>query len=153
MIDPTLKTQSTASLPNIIRSIHIGLLCVQENVNDRPTMGSDVNMLNNLSIELPQPSRPSEFSSSSGSSEIDRIFSLSLEIHFVTRIMLGILAKRSHFCCCSNTNLCSTYNVERMLYVPQGLSLTDFNLVFEGMIEFSSGFEFEIQAKFKKGPS
>nr|GFD10583.1 cysteine-rich RLK (receptor-like protein kinase) 26 [Tanacetum cinerariifolium] len=63
MIDPTLKTGSTGSLQYIIRSIHIGLLCVQKNVNDRPKMGSVVNMLNNLSIELPQPSRPPEFSS------------------------------------------------------------------------------------------
>ncbi|GKB19856.1 kinase RLK-Pelle-DLSV family protein [Tanacetum coccineum] len=68
IIDPTLKTRSTGSLHNIIRSINIGLLCVQENVNDRPTMGSIVNMLNSLSIELPQPSRPPEFNSSSGSS-------------------------------------------------------------------------------------
>ncbi|GKD03958.1 putative receptor-like protein kinase, partial [Tanacetum coccineum] len=72
MIDPTLKTGSTGSLHNIIRSIHIGLLCVQENVNDRPTMGSIVNMLNSLSIVLPQPSRPPEFSSSSGSSGLER---------------------------------------------------------------------------------
>ncbi|GKD31351.1 putative receptor-like protein kinase [Tanacetum coccineum] len=72
MIDPTLKTRSTGSLPNIIRSINIGLLCVQENVNDRPTMGSIVNMLNSLSIELPQPSRPPEFNSWSGSSGLEK---------------------------------------------------------------------------------
>ncbi|GJR98014.1 putative receptor-like protein kinase, partial [Tanacetum coccineum] len=58
MIDPTLKTGSAGSLRNIIRSIHIGLLCVQENVTDRPTMGSIVLMLNSLSILLPQPSQP-----------------------------------------------------------------------------------------------
>ncbi|GJV83948.1 putative receptor-like protein kinase [Tanacetum coccineum] len=72
MIDPTLNTGSTGSLPNIIRSIQIGLLCVQENINDRPTMDSVVNMLNSLSTVLPQPSRPPEFSSSSGSSGLER---------------------------------------------------------------------------------
>ncbi|GKA34867.1 putative receptor-like protein kinase [Tanacetum coccineum] len=88
MIDPTLKTGSAGSLRNIIRSIHIGLLCVQENVTDRPTMGSVVLMLNSLSILLPQPSQPAflvhstitnpeipilpEFSSSSGSSGLER---------------------------------------------------------------------------------
>ncbi|PWA40425.1 protein kinase-like domain, Concanavalin A-like lectin/glucanase domain protein [Artemisia annua] len=58
MIDPTLKTESGDSLRNIIRSIHIGLLCVQENVTHRPTMGSVVLMLNSSSILLPQPSQP-----------------------------------------------------------------------------------------------
>ena len=85
MIDPTLKTGSAGSLRDIIRSIHIGLLCVQENVTHRPTMGSVVLMLNSLSILLPQPSQPAffmrtnpemplplEFSSSSGSSDLER---------------------------------------------------------------------------------
>ncbi|KAK1419246.1 hypothetical protein QVD17_28409 [Tagetes erecta] len=57
MIDPTLKT-GPGSLRNILRSIHIGLLCVQENVNDRPTMGKVGLMLNSLSIMLPTPSKP-----------------------------------------------------------------------------------------------
>ncbi|PWA37947.1 protein kinase-like domain, Concanavalin A-like lectin/glucanase domain protein [Artemisia annua] len=88
MIDPTLKTGSSGSLHNINRSIHIGLLCVQESVTDRPTMGSVVLMLNSLSYILPQPSKPAflvhststdsemplllEFSSSSGSSGLER---------------------------------------------------------------------------------
>ncbi|KAI3803961.1 hypothetical protein L1987_32127 [Smallanthus sonchifolius] len=56
MIDSTLKARSS-SLQNITRSIHIGLLCVQENVIDRPTMGLVVLMLS-LSITLPTPSEP-----------------------------------------------------------------------------------------------
>ncbi|GJR29107.1 cysteine-rich receptor-like protein kinase 26 [Tanacetum coccineum] len=76
------------SLRSIIRSIHIGLLCVQENVTDRPTMGSIVLMLNSMSILLAPPSQPAflvhstitnpeipilpEFSSSSGSSGLER---------------------------------------------------------------------------------
>ncbi|CAH1424565.1 unnamed protein product [Lactuca virosa] len=60
MIDPTLKTGS-GSLRDVIRSIHIGLLCVQENVIDRPTMASVVLMLNSFSITLPVPSEPAFF--------------------------------------------------------------------------------------------
>ncbi|KAI7741942.1 hypothetical protein M8C21_024019, partial [Ambrosia artemisiifolia] len=60
MIDPTLKT-APGSLRNIIRSIHIGLLCVQENLNHRPTMATVVLMLNSLSISLPVPSEPAFF--------------------------------------------------------------------------------------------
>ncbi|PWA73721.1 cysteine-rich RLK (RECEPTOR-like protein kinase) 26 [Artemisia annua] len=60
MIDPILKAGS-GSLDDIIRSIHIGLLCVQEKVNDRPTMASVVLMLNSLSVTLPVPSEPAFF--------------------------------------------------------------------------------------------
>ncbi|KAJ9563262.1 hypothetical protein OSB04_008422 [Centaurea solstitialis] len=60
MIDPTLKTGSH-SLHDILRCIHIGLLCVQENVSDRPTMGSIVLMLNGSSITLPRPLEPAFF--------------------------------------------------------------------------------------------
>ncbi|PRQ31289.1 putative protein kinase RLK-Pelle-DLSV family [Rosa chinensis] len=52
IIDPLL----TSSRYDIIRCIHIGLLCVQENVNDRPTMTSVVSMLNSHSLTLSTPS-------------------------------------------------------------------------------------------------
>lgn len=41
-----------------MRYIHIGLLCVQENLGDRPTMGSVVLMFSSHSITLPVPIRP-----------------------------------------------------------------------------------------------
>ncbi|KAK2991008.1 hypothetical protein RJ640_005490 [Escallonia rubra] len=44
-----------SSIRNILRCIHIGLLCVQENVASRPTMASVVLMLNSFSITLPVP--------------------------------------------------------------------------------------------------
>ncbi|GJZ67692.1 cysteine-rich receptor-like protein kinase 26 [Tanacetum coccineum] len=58
MIDLTLKMGSAGSLHNIIRGIHIRLLCVQENITDRLTMGSIVLMLKSLTILLPQPLEP-----------------------------------------------------------------------------------------------
>ncbi|KAI3732093.1 hypothetical protein L1987_63290 [Smallanthus sonchifolius] len=60
IIDPTLKTGS-GSLRDIIRSIHIGLLCVQENIHDRPTMAGIVLMLNSFTITLPVPAEPAFF--------------------------------------------------------------------------------------------
>ena len=60
MIDATLKARS-GSLHDIIGSIHVGLLCVQESVIKRPTMGSIVHMLNSFSITLPVPSEPAFF--------------------------------------------------------------------------------------------
>ncbi|KAG4910339.1 hypothetical protein JHK87_056455 [Glycine soja] len=48
--------------PNeVIRSIHIGLLCVQEDPADRPTMASVVLMLSSYSVTLPVPNQPALF--------------------------------------------------------------------------------------------
>lgn len=43
---------------DVMRCLHIGLLCVQENVSDRPTMAAVVLMLNSHSWSFPSPSRP-----------------------------------------------------------------------------------------------
>ncbi|KAJ6885625.1 receptor-like protein kinase [Populus alba x Populus x berolinensis] len=58
LIDPILRNGSTAEM---MRCIHIGLLCVQENVADRPTMASVVLMLSNSSFTLQIPSKPAFF--------------------------------------------------------------------------------------------
>ncbi|XP_022723493.1 putative receptor-like protein kinase At4g00960 isoform X1 [Durio zibethinus] len=58
IIDPTLRDGSGNEM---MRCIHIGLLCVQEKVADRPTMATVVLMLNSFSISLPLPSQPAFF--------------------------------------------------------------------------------------------
>ena len=57
-MDPTLRVGSTSE---IMRCIHIGLLCVQENVASRPTMALVVVMLTSSSVSLPVPSEPAFF--------------------------------------------------------------------------------------------
>jgi hypothetical protein len=57
-VDPTIRPSTTTE---IMRCIHIGLLCVQENAADRPTMASVVLMLNSYSITLQVPSQPAFF--------------------------------------------------------------------------------------------
>ncbi|XP_028124557.1 cysteine-rich receptor-like protein kinase 29 [Camellia sinensis] len=57
VVDPTLRDGSR-SLRETIRCIHIGLLCVQENVVARPTMATVVLMLNSFSLILSLPSEP-----------------------------------------------------------------------------------------------
>ncbi|KVH88329.1 Concanavalin A-like lectin/glucanase, subgroup [Cynara cardunculus var. scolymus] len=57
LIDPRLRGGSV-SQHDMIRCIHIGLLCVQENDYDRPTMGSVVLMLGSSSLTLVVPSEP-----------------------------------------------------------------------------------------------
>ncbi|KAL5841908.1 hypothetical protein ACOSQ3_012511 [Xanthoceras sorbifolium] len=58
LIDPSLRDGSTNE---IMKCIHIGLLCVQENVSDRPTMASVVVMLSSENVTLPAPSKPGFF--------------------------------------------------------------------------------------------
>ncbi|OIT26564.1 cysteine-rich receptor-like protein kinase 10 [Nicotiana attenuata] len=60
LIDPMLRG-STGLARDIMRSIHIALLCVQENVADRPTMAAVVLMLSSLSLSLPVPSGPAYY--------------------------------------------------------------------------------------------
>lgn len=50
--------ESTGLVRDIMRNIHIALLCVQENVADRPTMSAVVLMLSSFSLSLPMPSGP-----------------------------------------------------------------------------------------------
>ncbi|KAJ9566195.1 hypothetical protein OSB04_002161 [Centaurea solstitialis] len=62
LIDPTLVMKDgPISLRDMIRCIHIGLLCVQEDAAERPTMASVVLMLSSLSITLALPSEPAFF--------------------------------------------------------------------------------------------
>ncbi|CAH9130981.1 unnamed protein product [Cuscuta epithymum] len=57
LIDSTMPSFSTFT-SDIIRCIHIALLCVQENVGSRPTMASVVLMLSSRSVIMSRPSRP-----------------------------------------------------------------------------------------------
>ncbi|XVE87855.1 hypothetical protein DITRI_Ditri19aG0021700 [Diplodiscus trichospermus] len=67
LIDPTLRDGSRNEM---LRCIHIGLLCVQENIADRPTMATVILMLNSFSITLPLPSAPAFFMHSSIESDM-----------------------------------------------------------------------------------
>ncbi|RXH85997.1 hypothetical protein DVH24_017050 [Malus domestica] len=56
IIDPVLATGLGTK---IMRYIHIGLLCVQENVASRPTMASIVSISHSVTLSL--PSRPAYY--------------------------------------------------------------------------------------------
>ncbi|MFQ6647987.1 hypothetical protein Gotur_021481 [Gossypium turneri] len=58
LVDPNLRDGSKSE---VMRCIHIGLLCVQENVAQRPNMGALVLMLSGHFATLPLPSEPALF--------------------------------------------------------------------------------------------
>lgn len=55
LLDPVVNCPSSLML---LRYINVGLLCVQENPADRPTMSYVVSMLNNELALLPKPKQP-----------------------------------------------------------------------------------------------
>ncbi|KAH7569104.1 hypothetical protein JRO89_XS06G0107200 [Xanthoceras sorbifolium] len=59
LLDPTLT--DSYSRNEVIRCIHLGLLCVQEDPAARPTMATAVLMLNSYSVTLPLPQQPAFF--------------------------------------------------------------------------------------------
>ncbi|XP_061999790.1 cysteine-rich receptor-like protein kinase 44 isoform X2 [Rosa rugosa] len=59
LIDPMLR--SGFSGPEIIRYIHIALLCVQQSVAARPTIAAVNHMYSSNSLNLPAPSQPAFF--------------------------------------------------------------------------------------------
>ncbi|KAL5579096.1 hypothetical protein UlMin_011538 [Ulmus minor] len=77
LVDPLMRIGSGSE---ITRCIHIGLLCVQENVANRPTMNSVVLMLNSYSLSLPMPSEPAFFMHSDIESD------MSLASNFSSRV-------------------------------------------------------------------
>ncbi|WJX87353.1 hypothetical protein P8452_69557 [Trifolium repens] len=56
LIDPFLKKSYIES--EVLKCIHIGLLCVQEDAADRPTMSTVVRMLGSDTVDLPKPTQP-----------------------------------------------------------------------------------------------
>ncbi|XP_010035632.2 LOW QUALITY PROTEIN: G-type lectin S-receptor-like serine/threonine-protein kinase At4g03230 [Eucalyptus grandis] len=56
LMDPTLH--KSCNMNEYLRCISVGLLCVQEDPNDRPTMSNAVFMLGNETATLPTPKQP-----------------------------------------------------------------------------------------------
>ncbi|KAM0975530.1 hypothetical protein ACFX13_018834 [Malus domestica] len=59
LTDPTLGNSFIKE--QLLRCIHVGLLCVEENAADRPTMSDVISMLTNESLPLASPTKPAFF--------------------------------------------------------------------------------------------
>jgi hypothetical protein len=60
LMDALMETRADTS--ELLRCIHVGLLCVQKRPEDRPTMPSVVLMLDSENPTLPQPKQPGFYS-------------------------------------------------------------------------------------------
>ena len=59
IVDTTLD--ESCSPNEVLRCIRVGLLCVQDQPTDRPTMSDVLSMLSNETIILPAPKQPTFF--------------------------------------------------------------------------------------------
>ncbi|EAZ40751.1 hypothetical protein OsJ_25223 [Oryza sativa Japonica Group] len=69
MVDPYLRSDSS-SLDEILRCIHVGLVCVQEDPMDRPTLSMINIMLDGNTVSAKAPSRPAFFTEMLGNINI-----------------------------------------------------------------------------------
>ncbi|KAL1537377.1 non-specific serine/threonine protein kinase [Salvia divinorum] len=70
-VDPVLRSGS-GSMSEMLRCMHIGLLCVQEDATERPTMAAVVIMLSSASISLAVPTEPAFYDPSGYTSRHDQ---------------------------------------------------------------------------------
>ncbi|GJR69714.1 G-type lectin S-receptor-like serine/threonine-protein kinase CES101 [Tanacetum coccineum] len=59
LMDQVLEDSCTPK--EVMTSIHVGLLCVQDHAIDRPTMSEVISMLTNENMHLPEPKQPAFF--------------------------------------------------------------------------------------------
>ncbi|KAL5721399.1 non-specific protein-tyrosine kinase [Ranunculus cassubicifolius] len=71
LVDPMMREDY--SRDEVMRCVQMALLCVQNQVEKRPTMASVVLMLNNHLVDLPAPCTPANFRASSVKLNIRRI--------------------------------------------------------------------------------
>ena len=60
LIDLAILDES-CPISEVLRCIHVGLLCVQDQATDRPTMLDVVSMLSNETLQLSPPKQPAFF--------------------------------------------------------------------------------------------
>ena len=84
LMDPTLA--ATYSRNEVIRCIHMGLLCVQEDVDARPSMATIVQVLSDYTVSLPLPERPPFFFHSTTESYSRKSAMVSVDEASITQV-------------------------------------------------------------------
>lgn len=69
LVDSSIR--SSCSVREVSRCINVGLLCIQDRANDRPTMSSVIVMLESGSSVHPMPKQPTFAAEMSQSDETD----------------------------------------------------------------------------------
>jgi len=81
LVDPSLAESGQAA--EIVRCIHVGLLCVQEDPEDRPTMSEVVTLLGGQKGTPPEPKKPA-FWVGRAAQELDQSLAPNLSANDIT---------------------------------------------------------------------
>ena len=86
LVDPTIWDPCFQM--EMLRCIHVGLLCVQELARDRPTMSTIISMLNSEILDLPTPKQSAfterQFASNEEPAQLGEIKSSSCNVTITT---------------------------------------------------------------------
>ncbi|XP_059286033.1 cysteine-rich receptor-like protein kinase 10 [Lycium ferocissimum] len=83
LVDPTLDDSNSTS--EVMRRIHIGLLCVQNDLDERPTTALVAHILSSDSATLPEPNRPASFNDYTRIRKFDQLSKKSIPLSSVCR--------------------------------------------------------------------
>ncbi|OMO76055.1 hypothetical protein COLO4_25684 [Corchorus olitorius] len=86
IIDPILRDGTKSEM---MRCIHLGLLCIQQNIAYRPSMSSVVLMLSSYSISLPAPSTPANLDMHSTSESGSTIYESDQSKHKTSQVSIN----------------------------------------------------------------
>ncbi|GLT46120.1 hypothetical protein SLA2020_199000 [Shorea laevis] len=100
LVDPTFD--EFCSHNQILRCIHIGLLCVQDHAVDRPNMPDVVSMLSNETMSLPEPKQPAFFSTTAVVNEAS-VPELKLKNCSINHVSITVMEAR----CCMHIEMCT----------------------------------------------
>ncbi|KAH9743638.1 G-type lectin S-receptor-like serine/threonine-protein kinase [Citrus sinensis] len=92
LMDPTLD--ESCSSDEVMRCIHVGLLCVQDRAADRRTMSDVVSMLTNDTMALPKPKQPAFFINISSDYEEPDVTEIKLEVCSVNDVTISRMEGR-----------------------------------------------------------
>ncbi|KAJ4718137.1 putative Receptor protein kinase [Melia azedarach] len=94
-LELTDKTMDESCSPEeVLRCIHVGLLCVQDRATDRPTMSDVVSMLTNDSMALPAPKQPAFFINVA-SDQVPEVTEIKLELCSANDVTISEMEPRS----------------------------------------------------------
>ncbi|GAY51192.1 hypothetical protein CUMW_132390, partial [Citrus unshiu] len=92
LMDPTLD--ESCSPDEVIRCIHVGLLCVQDRAADRPTMSDVGSMLTNDTMALSKPKQPAFYINISSDYEEPEVTEIKLEVCSVNDVTISRMEGR-----------------------------------------------------------
>ena len=91
LIDLEILDES-CPISEVLRCIHVGLLCVQDQATDRPTMLDVVSMLSNETLQLSPPKQPAFFINTVAGEQKDSI--IELENCSINNVTISVMEAR-----------------------------------------------------------